>query len=346
MFTPSIKIGEVNGVDLKISAGWIAIFIWLTASLRKPEAYNRYLELIDLITLGHITLYPAFPQSQLTMLGFTITLLTGIYLSVIFHEIGHATAAYNRGIEVESVTLWIAGGLAKIETIPSMKELPITIAGPAVTATLVSTYAIITAILFELNITVVAWIFLLLSLFNFLMLIFNLLPLFPLDGGRIFRSLLTRKTNYLEATKYAFYTTITVITVSVGLMITFSHYDYLFISGVIGFLGYINYKNFDQTYNPENVVAPSDFFIYEHTFAFEADETITEPQRENITTHIKKQGGKITQENEKADYIVSTEPLKFQRKSDTNYIHPLLIVQKLDRNGANLSQEFKNQFKL
>ena len=345
MLTPSIKLGEVNGVDFKISVGWIAILIGLTASLRNPEAYNRYLELVNLLTLGQVTLNPAFPQSQLVMLAFTVSVLIGIYLSVILHEIGHATAARNTGINVESITLWIAGGVAKIETIPSMKELPITIAGPAVTAILIPAYALVSAVLFTLNLTTVAWIFLLLTLFNTLMLIFNLLPLFPLDGGRILRSLLTRKTNYLNATKYTFYTTISIITIAISLMITFGNYDYLFMSGVVGFLACVSYKKFQQTYNPDNIVEPDDFYIYEHTFSFDP-ETITRTQKENLTTYITKQGGQVTQNNNEADYIVSQEPIKFQQEPDTNHMHPLLLVQKLNQNGATFPQEFENQFKL
>lgn len=345
MLTPSIKLGEVNGVDFKISVGWIIISLLLVASFQNPEAYNRYFELINLLTLGEVTLNPAFPQSQIAMLGFTITVLIGIYLSVILHEIGHSTAARNRGINVDSISLWVAGGVAKIETIPSTKELPITIAGPAVTAILVPTYALIATVLFTLNITTIAWIFLLLALFNFLMLLFNLLPLFPMDGGRILRLLLTRNTNYLKATKYAFYTTMTLIATVVVLMITFGNYDYIFISSIIGLLSYANYVQFKKTYNPETVAKPDDFYIYEQTFTFDA-ETITEVQKEKLATHIKNQGGQVAKNKENADYLISTEPFELQLNSETKYMNPILLVHKLEQNGADLREEFKDQFKI
>lgn len=345
MLTPSIKLGEMNGVDFKISIGWIVVFIWLTTSLRRPEAYNQYLEMFNLLTLGQFNINPVFPQSQLAMLGFTITVILGVYLSVILHEIGHSTAAHKRGINVESISLWVAGGVAEIETIPSNKELSITAAGPFVTFLLILTYAVIATALFILNITTVAWVFLLLSLFNILMFLFNLLPLYPMDGGRILRSLLTYKASYVKSTEYAFYTTITSITTVVILMLAFSQYDYLFISAIIGLLSYTNYKQFKEKYNPENISIPDDFYVYEKKFKFDSGD-ITERQKNNIVTHLKNQGAQVAQDKEEADYIISTRPLELQLECETKYMNPLLLVHKLEQNGADLPQEFKDQFKI
>lgn len=331
MFAPSIKLGDVNGIDFKISSGWVGIAVAFIISLHSPEAYDRYLELIPLLTLGQITLEPAFPQSKLAMLAFTTSVLAGIYLSVILHEIGHATAALKSGIDVESIKLWIGGGVAKIDTIPPMKEFLITISGPAVTVILVPVWALISIVTFTLNVTTIAWIFLMLSLFNFLMLVFNLLPLYPLDGGRIFRSLLLRKTSYLEATEYAFYTTITGISIAVILMITFGVYDYLLVSGIIAYISYLSYTNFKDTYDPEYV--PDDFYIYEHTFAFDkgGHHPITDEQEQILKNYIKNQGGQITQMKNKADFIVSANQLKCRVDVKAQYTSPQHLVSEVTR---------------
>lgn len=345
MLTPSIKLGEVKDVDFKISLGWVIMLVALIASLRNPYEFDRYFQLVNVATLGEVTISPVFPQSQLGMLGFTTTVLLGIYLSVTLHEIGHSIVARKRGINVESISLWVAGGVAEIETIPSDKELPITVAGPAMTFVLIPTYVVVSTVLFNFNITTIAWVFLLLSLFNVLMLLFNLLPLYPMDGGRILRSLLTHRISYLKATKYAFYTTMTSISTAVIFMLAFSHYDYLFISAVIGLLSYINYTQFKQKYNPESIAEPDDFYIYEKKFKFDS-ETITQKQKNKITTHIKYQGAHIAESKEEADYIISTKPLELQPECEAKYMNPLLLVRKLEQNGSDLSSEFKRHFKL
>lgn len=345
MFTPSVKLGNVNGIDFKISVGWVAILVVFIISLQNPEAYNRYLELIPLLTLGQITLEPAFPQSELAMLAFTTSILIGIYLSVILHEIGHATAALKSGIKVESIKLWVGGGVAKIDTIPPMKELFITIAGPTVTFILVPFWALISIVLFTLNLTAIAWIFLIVSLFNLLMLVFNLLPLYPLDGGRVLRSLLIRKTSYLKATKYAFYTTVTGISTAIILMITFGSYDYLLMSGIIGIISYLSYTNFKNTYDPEPI--PDDFFIYEQTFAFDQCglHPITDKQKQMLKNYIENQGGQTTQMKNRADFIVSADSFKNRVDPESSYISPLYLVNRLERNGCRLPQELKDQLR-
>lgn len=345
MLTPSIKLGEFKGVDFKISIGWVVIFILLTISFQNPESYDRYLELINLLTLGQVTLNPAFPQSQIHMLAFTVIVLLGVYASVILHEIGHATAAQNLGIDTESITLWIAGGVARIETIPVKKEFSITIAGPAVTAALIPIYALISTTLFILNTPIIAWIFLLLGLFNFLMFLFNLLPLFPLDGGRILRSQLTHKISYLKATKYATYTSFALVATAVIFMITVSYYHYLFITLTIGFISYINYKRFKKTYKNEHIIKADEFFIYEHTFKFE-QETMQKEEQNTLKQYIQQQNGEITEDKNKADYIISKNPYELEEVPNTGFINPLILTHKLEENGVSLSGEFKNRFKV
>lgn len=342
MFTPSIKLGNINGINFKVSVGWVLIFVIVNITLRKPEAYDKYLELINILTIGHITLNPAFPESQIAMLAFTSTVIIGIYLSIILHEIGHTVAALSKGISVESISLWIGGGVAEIESNPPKEELLITIAGPAVTAILILIYALISTLLFVLNITTVSWVFLLLSLFNTLMFIFNLLPLFPLDGGRIFRSVLTYKTNYQTATRYSFYTTITLVITVILISVIFSNYDYIFISTVVSFLAYIEYRKFKHTYNPEVCTEPEDFYIYEQTFTFDS-QTVTTEQKQTLKTHICSQGGQTSNNNRDAEFIISTDPVQFQN-DDITFVNPLLLARKLEQNGIVLPKGFKKQF--
>jgi len=132
-----------------------------------------------------------------------------LFTCVTLHEFGHALTAQRFGIRVPRILLLPIGGMAQFETIPREpgKELAITIAGPAVNFAIVALLwpvARPSTAVFEsdlaLSWTLVAQ---LLTTINFGMGCFNLLPVFPMDGGRILRALLALKWPYLIATKWA-----------------------------------------------------------------------------------------------------------------------------------------------
>ena len=128
----------------------------------------------------------------------------GFFGSIVLHELGHAFAALRNGIGISSIQLWIFGGMARMsrESDSPATEFKVAVAGPLVTLLLV---VVLTAIgvgaagwegfrkaaLVETDagtsglLTMVAW----LATINFLVLVFNLLPAFPMDGGRIVRAI-------------------------------------------------------------------------------------------------------------------------------------------------------------
>ncbi len=134
-----------------------------------------------------------------------------IYISVVLHEFGHALTARKLGIPVRHIVLLPIGGMALLERLPRnpTKELLIIVAGPAVNFVIAGLCILALhgwpadlrdATYVELNANDILR-FLLLS--NLVLGLFNLLPAFPMDGGRIVRALLAYKFDYLKATHIA-----------------------------------------------------------------------------------------------------------------------------------------------
>jgi Zn-dependent protease len=132
------------------------------------------------------------------------TAAVGLFVSVALHELGHAWAAMRYDIKVDSITLWLLGGLASLSEMPKEwnREFWIAIAGP-ITSVLIglACYAALITLPASAQVTVfiVGW----LAVTNLFLAAFNMLPAFPMDGGRILRALLARNRPYVSATKIA-----------------------------------------------------------------------------------------------------------------------------------------------
>ncbi|XWX03219.1 site-2 protease family protein [Aggregatilineales bacterium SYSU G02658] len=144
-----------------------------------------------------------------------ILLLFGI---VVLHELGHSIAAQNYGIDVEEIVLLPIGGVALLKRIPEkpMQEFVIAIAGPAVNFALAGVLLVLDALfglagryadpvqgLGDLQTLSVASVFNYVFVANLFLAFFNLIPAFPMDGGRILRALLATRLNYARATGIA-----------------------------------------------------------------------------------------------------------------------------------------------
>lgn len=184
----SIKLGTVRGIPIGIHYTWLIVFGLLTYSLADGVLPSWY---EDWST-------PAY-----WIVGVIASLL--LFASVLAHELGHSLVAISRGIPVKSITLFIFGGVALLgqESEEAGDEFLIAIAGPAVSV-LVAVVSLGTWFLFRDTNEQVSAIFLYLAWANFLLVAFNLIPGFPLDGGRVFRSIIWGITNDIrKATRVA-----------------------------------------------------------------------------------------------------------------------------------------------
>jgi Zn-dependent protease len=143
----------------------------------------------------------------------------GFFGSIVLHELGHALVAIRRGIGISSIQLWIFGGMARMdrESDSPKTEFEVAIAGPLVTLAIVVVLSAVglvaagpdgyhKAVLVESNsgvsgaMALIGW----LASINFLVLVFNLLPAFPMDGGRVVRAIAWWRTgNRTSATRFA-----------------------------------------------------------------------------------------------------------------------------------------------
>ena len=148
--------------------------------------------------------------SSLVGIGVNLLFTAGVFGTVVLHELGHALAARRYGIQTQDIILMPIGGVARLERIPRnpFQELVVALAGPAVNVVLAAVLLAIAiptlgaaGLLAPGNIAVE----LLAGMIavNLIMIAFNLLPAFPMDGGRVLRSLLSMKWGHLRATRAA-----------------------------------------------------------------------------------------------------------------------------------------------
>jgi Zn-dependent protease/predicted transcriptional regulator len=132
----------------------------------------------------------------------------GLFAGIVLHELGHSLVAMRYGVAIDSITLWLFGGIAQLEEFPDQwqQELYVAVAGPIVSVALgVVSYGAFLAVPAGTSLPVAALRFLLgyLAVMNVALAVFNMLPGFPMDGGRVLRALLARSRPYAKATKIA-----------------------------------------------------------------------------------------------------------------------------------------------
>ena len=169
----SLTLGRIAGVRFGVNWSWLVVFaliVWTLATGIFPET-NEGLSNGTYVAMALVAAFLFFG-------------------SLLAHELGHAIQARREGMEIEGITLWLFGGVAKFKGMfPSAgAEFRIAVAGPLVSLVLGLAFTLIT---WGLSLPgavdgVAFW----LGYINLTLLAFNLLPALPLDGGRIFRSAL------------------------------------------------------------------------------------------------------------------------------------------------------------
>jgi Zn-dependent protease len=202
----SLQIGNLAGIPVKLHWSFllvIPLFAWIIGSqiLLTTELIAALFGVPIDVTLIAAGLNPY-------ILGTVVAL--GLFVGVFIHEMAHSLIAKAKGIKIHSITLLILGGVSQMEeTMPDPKvELPMALAGPLtslaiglVSAALVYVFDAIVA---DPGVAgVLVFTFGYLGLLNILLFGFNLLPAFPMDGGRVLRAWLARRMPLSRATRIA-----------------------------------------------------------------------------------------------------------------------------------------------
>src|SRR5579864_7332982 len=184
--SPGLRIGRILGIPIYVHASWMIIFVLITMSLAVQFTQE----------------HPQWTSVQHWSVGIATSLL--FFASVVFHELSHSMVARAYKIRVISITLFVFGGVARIgrEPAKAIQEFNIAIAGPLASFFLGGIFYSL-ALIFpysEMIGALATW----LGFINVRLALFNLLPGFPLDGGRIFRAIVWGVTkDFSRATKIA-----------------------------------------------------------------------------------------------------------------------------------------------
>lgn len=187
MFGKAWRVGRLLGIQIRIDPSWILIAALVT--------YNLYVRFG--IRFTHLS------TASRVVLGVAVGIL--FFASVLAHEMAHALTARRRGIEVEGITLFLFGGAthARVDSRGPREELVVSIVGP-LTSLVLGGACLLLAQPLGWPDEPIGWGFGYLGAVNILLGVFNMLPGFPLDGGRVLRAIVWKFTGSLSrATRIA-----------------------------------------------------------------------------------------------------------------------------------------------
>jgi Zn-dependent protease len=169
----SLRLGKIFGIDIYIHFSWLIILVLFTWSFAVGWFPPRY---------------PGWSTATYWLVSFISALL--LFVAVLVHELAHSVVARARGLSVKSITLFIFGGVSNIEKEPESPgvEFQIAVVGP-LTSLLIGGLAYLLLLALGKNTSPLAGILAFLGYVNIFVGVFNLIPGFPLDGGRVLRSI-------------------------------------------------------------------------------------------------------------------------------------------------------------
>ncbi|WP_042663979.1 M50 family metallopeptidase [Haloferax sp. ATB1] len=195
-----IRIGSAFGIPIKLDLTFLIVlplFAWLIGS----DVTNLALVVNDLFG-ANIDGAAISAGSMQWVLGSAAAI--GLFAGVLLHEFGHSLVAMRYGYEIESITLWLFGGVARFKEIPEdwKQEFTIAVAGPLVSVA-IGVVAYAGFLLLPESQAPAQFVLGYLALVNVSLAVFNMLPGFPMDGGRVLRALLARNRPHAKATQMA-----------------------------------------------------------------------------------------------------------------------------------------------
>lgn len=246
----SLKLFSVRGIDIRLHITFPLILVWAALQF-------------------------GFIGGSVTAAVFGVVAISLLFVLVTLHELGHSFAALNYGVPVHQIVLTPIGGIAQLARMPEnpVQEFIVAIAGPAVNFA----FALIMGVaVFLFNIDVsnplgvllgqggftLAALFSYIFFYNIFLGVFNLLPAFPLDGGRVLRALMAMRLPYVKATNYAA-TIGRIAAVLLGLFALFSGSIFLVLIAVFIFMAggqeaaYVRLRESLRGYTVQQVYAHS-----------------------------------------------------------------------------------------
>lgn len=190
MWGNAVRVARLRGIDIKLDASWFLIaglIVWSLATAYFPEQLPG--------------------ADTATLIASAVVAMLGLFASLVLHELAHAEVAGHFGLRISGITLFLFGGVAELPSEPASgrSEFWIAIAGPIASFCLALAFwfsALIAGLLDAPEPTFVVLSYL--AVLNLILAIFNLLPAFPMDGGRVLRAWLwTRSGDLLAATRRA-----------------------------------------------------------------------------------------------------------------------------------------------
>lgn len=186
----SLTLFKIKDIEIQIHISWIIIFTLISFTM----------------ATGYLPMnYPEVQPYAYWLFGAGIALL--MLMSVLLHELSHSLVSKSLGVEVKTITLFIFGGLAQMDNEPDTptKELKIAIAGPIMSIFLFIIFSVLAYLVnnissSEILVGAISYI----STINLILALFNMVPAFPMDGGRVLRSIIWKvKGDLTFATKIA-----------------------------------------------------------------------------------------------------------------------------------------------
>jgi Zn-dependent protease/CBS domain-containing protein len=197
----NFRVGTVTDIPIRLNVTFLVFLPVLAWLISRPEQLAFYAGAVEWISPHPVDL--AALQAGNTPIVLGVGAAVGLFVGVLLHELGHSWTARRYGITITSITLWIFGGMAHMEDLPEdwNVEFYVALAGPAMSLLVA---AVCYGLLFVVPaspvvVFVVGW----LAVINVTLAVFNMLPAFPMDGGRVLRALLARSRPYADATRTA-----------------------------------------------------------------------------------------------------------------------------------------------